>query len=216
VQDVAENGGDLLHFLYIHNQLIPYLVKGFWDAKWIRGSDPELRSKLKLSKENYNSWRNTLLDKYLTEKNKDHIGVISLENSIEILGIPKAYKFFCLTGFQVGPGLVYLFLKTDFFDLYLMQYIESKDKYIQHVYHEIHTSKYLPYWFSALLLRLEVMQVLNDGVVWDNKRFGISPYLNPTVSSADMVLLKWRQWFSQFYTDCKKYEDHKKEESLDW
>ena len=68
VQDVAENGGDLLHFLYIHNQLIPYLVKGFWDAKWIRGSDPELRSKLKLSKENYNSWRNTLLDKYLTEK----------------------------------------------------------------------------------------------------------------------------------------------------
>lgn len=156
------------------------------------------------------------MDKYLTEKNKDHIGVISLENSIEILGFPKQFKFFALTGFQVGPGLVYLFLKTDFFDLYLMQYIESKDKFTQHVFHEIHTSKYLPYWFSALLLRLEVQQVLNDGVVWDNKRFGRQPYLNPVTSSGDRTLLNWRQWFSQFYTDCKKYEEFKKQESLDW
>ena len=58
--------------------------------------------------------------------------------------------------------------------------------------------------------------MLNDGVVWDNKKFAISPYLNPEKSSADRVLLNWRQWFSQFYTDCKKYEDHKKSESMDW
>lgn len=216
VQDIAENGGDLLHFLYIHNQLIPYLVKGFWDAKWIRGSDPDLKNKMKVSNEKFNTWRMGLIDKYINEKNKDHIGVISLENSIEFIGLPKEFKFFCLTGFQVGPGIVYLFIKSDFFDVYLMQYIESEEKFKQNVYHEIHVSKYLPYWFSALLLRMEVLQVLNDGVIWDNKKFGKTPYLNPTVSHGDRILLNWRQWFSQFYTDCKKYEDHKKQESLDW
>jgi cholesterol 7-dehydrogenase len=216
LQDVAENGGDLLHFLYIHNQLIPFLVRGYWDAKWIRGSDPELKTKLTLQNDSLNTWRNNLLDKYLTEKNKDHIGVIALENSAEIVGVKKDYKFFCVTGFQVGPGLVYLFLKSDFFEILFMQYIESKDKFHQNVYHDIYTSKYMPYWFSALLLRLEVLQVLNDGVVWDNKRFGIKPYLNPEVSPADRILHNWRQWFSQFYTDCKKYEEYKKQENLDW
>lgn len=217
VQDIAENGGDILHFLYVHSTLIPYLVKGFWDAKWVNAADPELREKVTLKgNEVFNKFRMDLLDKYITEKNKHYIGVIALENNITIAGIPKHFGFFSLTGFQVGPGLVYLFIKSPIFNICLQQYIESKDKFTQYVYHDIYSSKYLPYWFSALMLRMEASQVLNDGVVWDNKKFSISPYLNPAVNPADKTLLNWRTWYSQFYTDCREYEDHKKKESLDW
>lgn len=216
VQDIAENGGDLLHFIYVHNQLIPYLIKGFWDAKWVSAADPELKSKIALkNNERFNKARMDLVDRFINEKNKHYIGVITLENSIEIIGVPKQFGFFSLTGFQVGPGIVYLFIESPFFNVALMQYIESKDKLTQWVYHDIYTSKHLPYCFSALLLRIEVSQVLNDGVVWDNKKFGINPCFN-LANPADKTLLSWRTWYSQFYKDCKKYEEEKRKENLDW
>jgi len=216
VQDIAENGGDLLHFLYVHNVLVPFLVKGFWDPKWIAASDPELKLKARVkNNENFNKFRMDLINRYITEKNKEYIGVITLENSIEIAGIPKQFSFFSLTGFQVGPGIVYLFIYSPFFQATLMQYIESRDKNTQYVYHDIYANKYLPYWFSALLLRLEALQVLNDGVVWDNKKFAINAFLNPT-NPADNTLLVWRNWYSQFYKDCRRYEEEKRKENLDW
>lgn len=216
VQDIAENGGDLLHFVYVHNELIPFLLKGFWEAKWISAADPDLKAKNALkNNEQFNKFRMDLFEMFINEKNKNYIGVITLENSIQITGVPKQYGFFSLTGFQVGPGIVYLFIKSAFFQVALMQYIESKDKFTQYVYHDIYASRYLPYWFSAVLLRMEASQVLNDGVVWDNKRFGINPYFNPT-NPADNVLVAWRTWYSQFYKDCRKYEEEKRKENLDW
>ena len=52
-----------------------------------------------------------LFDTFITEENKKYIGVIHLDNEISIMG-SKSMPFFSLTGFQVGPGLVYLFLKS--------------------------------------------------------------------------------------------------------
>jgi len=216
VQDIAENGGDLMHFIYVHNELIPYIIKCFWDAKWISAADPQLKSKLALKgNETFNKTRMDLIDRFITEKNKNYIGVIALENSIQITGVPKQFNFFSLTGFQVGPGLVYLFLTTPFFNVCLMQYIETKDKYTQWLYHDIYASRYLPYWFSAILLRMEASQVLNDGVIWDNKKFAFNPTLN-LGNPADKTLFDWRTWYTQFYKDCRKYEEKKRKENLDW
>jgi cholesterol 7-dehydrogenase len=212
VQDVAENGGDIMHFIYIHSAIIPYLVRMFWDAKWVRGDDPELRQKMSHNDKYFNEYRTKVLDNFLTEENKKYIGVIHLDNQMSIFGSPKIH-FFSLTGFQVGPGLVYLFLKSKFFEIVLFQYIDTVKKFEQHVYHEIYCSHWNPYWLSALQLRLEAQQVINDGVIWDNKKFGY----NPTYvlkNEADMTLITWRRWFTQFYDGCKKAEQEK--EKLEW
>jgi cholesterol 7-dehydrogenase len=210
VQDVAENGGDLMHFLYIHSSIIPYLVRGFWEAKWLRADDPDLRQKLSHSNKTFHEYRTRVLDTFITEENKKYIGVIHLDNQISVLGSPNIH-FFCLTGFQVGPGLVYLFLKSNIFETVLFQHIDTVKKFEQHVYHEIYCSNWNPYWFSALQLRLEAQQVLNDGVVWDNKKFGYNPIyvLN---NEADVTLINWRKWYTQFYDGCVKMGP----KTLDW
>ena len=207
ISDIAENGGDLLHFKYIHSEIIPFLVSSSWDAKWIRGDDPKLREKVKLQDPKQNDYRTKLLDKFLTEKNKPYIGVIHLYNQLNILKVPKNIHFFTLTGFQVGPGLVYLFIQGKFFETMLIQHIDTKEKYNQEVYHEIYCNWLAPYWFSALQLRLEVRQVLNDGLVWDNKKFGYKAFF--TSNESDDYLISWRQWFTQFYEGCKEEEETK-------
>jgi cholesterol 7-dehydrogenase len=214
MSDIAENGGDILHFLYVHSEIIPYLVGGSWDAKWIRGDDPNLRQKLTLKNQTRNNYRNKLLDRYINDKNKSYLGVIHLDNQIKIFNVSKPMDFFTLTGFQVGPGIVYLFLHGIFFETMLVQYIQTKEKFSQNVFHEIYTDKWCPYWFSALQLRLEVRQVLNDGVIWDNKKFGYKAYFNKSRNDADDYLIAWRQWYSQFYDGCKEEEDKKK--SFEW
>ena len=213
ISDIAENGGDMLHFLYIHSSVIPYLVTGRWDAFWLRGDDPQLKEKMTLKNKTENDYRMMLINKYLTEENKKYVGVIHIQNELNILGV-SGLHFFTLTGFQVGPGLVYLFIKGKFFETLLIQHITTKEKYNQDCYHEIFSNWASPYWFSALQLRLEVRQVLNDGVVWDNKKFSYKANFNKNNNDADNSLITWRKWFVQFYEGCK--DEESKRNSLGW
>lgn len=213
IQDIAENGADFLHFLYVHTDIIPYLVKGSWRPNWIKASDPNLRELVKHEKPDVTEHRNKLLDKFLTETNKDHIGVMLLDNYLNICGSKTNVWFFSLIAFQVGPGLVYLFLKGRGFDVIFYQHITTNERYEQAVYHEIYTNNYFPYFVSALYLRLEAGQVENDGVIWDNKKFGIKPFYNPE-SAVDMKLKEWREWYAKFYEGCKEREEAK--DALDW
>ena len=213
VSDIAENGGDVLHFKYVHNEILPYLVNGYWDARWIRGDDPLLREKLNQKDKKLNEYRMKLIDRYVTEENKKYIGVINLDNEISILNLPLKLNFFFLTGFQVGPGLVYLFIKGKFFETFLIQYVQTKEKFQQLLYHDIYCNYLAPYWFSALQLRLEVRQVMNDCVIWDNKKFGYTSFYNKNDKQADESLITWRKWYSQFYKGCKKNEN---KNALDW
>lgn len=209
VQDIPENGGDLMHFFYIHASMLPFtdLLQARWKAKWIRADDPQLREKLKHEHPKVQAYKTALLDKYLNDKNKKYIGCLSLDNYINIPGSGNMF-FFNASAFQVGPGLVYLFLWSPFFETVFFQHMHTVDKYMQHVYHEIYTNSYLPYWASALMLRLEAGQVINDGVVWDNKRFAKHTYYNLN-AEPDKMLLEWRNWFAQFYEGCREYEDER-------
>ncbi len=209
--DIAENGGDILHFLYIHNHIIPKVIQGFWDPIWIRGDDPELKSKMKLDNESQNKHRMELIDRYINEKNKKYVGVIHLVNKMSVLGINKPFYVFSLTGFQVGPGLVYLFMKGMGTRTIFFQHVETKEKFKQELYHDIYTNNWSPYWLSALTLRLEARQVLLDGVIWDNKKFAYNGYFNRSSSEADDFLIRWRQWFSQYYDGCKQEKN-----TLEW
>lgn len=45
IQDIPENGADMLHFKYVHKEFIKNfnLITFGWKAKWKRGDDPELK-----------------------------------------------------------------------------------------------------------------------------------------------------------------------------
>lgn len=212
VQDIAENGADFLHFLYVHDYIIPKAIKASWRPTWTRANNPNLRDILKHERKDVTDFRYDKIDRFLNDKNKDYIGVLTLDNYLSFFGFKETY-FFSLIAFQVGPGIVYLFMKGLFFELIFLQHTTTLEKYSQEVYHEIYINKYIPYWFSSLLLRLEAVQVQNDGLIWDNKRFGYEPLFNPD-SEVDMKLKEWRTWYGQFYEGCKKAEQENKD--LDW
>lgn len=45
IQDIPENGADILHFKYVHTEIIPKIswLSFSWKAKWKRGDDPDIK-----------------------------------------------------------------------------------------------------------------------------------------------------------------------------
>lgn len=83
------------------------------------------------------------------------------------------HKFcFNVTILQLGCATVFILLKSPIFTIILCHYLQPKEKYKQIVYHDGYTSKWLPYWASALAIKMEGNQVSNDMYIWDAKRFG--------------------------------------------
>lgn len=101
----------------------------------------------------------------------------------------------------MGPGLVYVFFKTRFFTTLFVQYVQPKEAYKQVLYHEMYTSGWLPYWVTSAMLYGEAIQVYNDMLIWDAKKFGHKIYYKE--NEADTFILNWRKWFSKYYEGCK-------------
>lgn len=74
-------------------------------------------------------------------------------------------------------------------------------------------SNYLPYWVTAILLRAEAVQVYNDLIVWDAKRFGHRIFYR-TNNEADQFILNWRAWFSKYYQGCSRIDGSSNK--VDW
>jgi hypothetical protein len=84
-----------------------------------RATNPNLLTIMKHKFETINTFKSRLVKKYINEDNEKYINVINLECHLQIFN--WTFFFFNGTGFQVGPGLVYLFLKSFFFEVSLSQ-----------------------------------------------------------------------------------------------
>lgn len=206
IQDVVENGGDLKHFYYVHTRLLPFTnaIQATWSAKWVAGDSPTLLAEMHHEVPFVNEYKMKLLNRFLNDDNKKDIGIMTLDNYMVLPGMKPKF-FFNATVFQVGPGLVYLFLISPLYETVFFQHTTSKDRFNHEISHELFGNWYLPYFVTALMLRLEALQVSNDGVVWDNKKFGLSPYYN-TQTDSDKMIVDWRRWFAQFYEGCAERE----------
>eukprot|EP00340_Litonotus_pictus_P003635 CAMPEP_0170514202 /NCGR_PEP_ID=MMETSP0209-20121228/759_1 /TAXON_ID=665100 ORGANISM="Litonotus pictus, Strain P1" /NCGR_SAMPLE_ID=MMETSP0209 /ASSEMBLY_ACC=CAM_ASM_000301 /LENGTH=368 /DNA_ID=CAMNT_0010798195 /DNA_START=338 /DNA_END=1444 /DNA_ORIENTATION=+ len=214
-QDMPENGADIAHFLYIHPQIFKGILYAYWKPKWVSASAPDLLEQTKSDHSWITDFRHKLINKFVNDSNKSKIGIVLLENEISFFNFKYRYLFFGLIGFQVGPGLVYLFLKSPFFETMFFQYSELIGKHNIELHHEIWTANWIPYWFSALKLKLESDQVTNDCVIWDNKKFGSTPWYNLS-TVADNFLKEWRVFFCQFYEGCKEKDEKLKALNSDW
>jgi cholesterol 7-dehydrogenase len=170
----------------------------------MRGDDPDLRAKMTHKIPWVNEHKQKLFDQHLNKTNSKYIGVMYLDMYMKVLNF-KPLFFFNATVFQVGPGLVYLFLISPYYEAVFFQHTSTLDKFEHDVFHELYASGYLPHCFTALMLRLEAQQVTNDTFIWNNKEFASNPNYNLD-AEADVMILTWRRWFSQFYEGCAKRE----------
>jgi hypothetical protein len=170
----------------------------------MRGDDPDLRTKLGHKIPWVNEHKQKLYDKYLNPGNSKYMGIMYLDMYMKVLNF-KPIFFFNATVFQVGPGLVYLFLISPYYEAVFFQHTSTLGKFEHDVFHELYASGHLPHMFTALMLRLEAQQVTNDTFIWNNKEFASNPKYNLD-GEADLTILTWRKWFSQFYEGCAQRE----------
>jgi len=213
-QEIPENGADIRHFDFLHTDVLenfPF-VKFDWLMKTNRADDPDLFELMAHKDPFFNEVKTKILNQHLNEKNKQYINVIYLDC---FLKFPFGFKcpLFNITGFQVGPGLVYLVLQFKFCRVIFCQSVTPLKKFKIKVSHKIFTSTYIPYWLSSYMLWGEVKQLFNDMKIWNTKIFGSRLSYN-LKTEADKRLLAWRNWFGQFYEGCDKYE--KELTKLDW
>ena len=213
IQEIPENGADMRHFDFLHTRLISWVSFITFDWKMVshRADDSDLYEIMKHKYEFINDFKMKLLKQYLTEENSKYINVISLCCYVQVFN----FKFFLFnaTGFQVGPALVYLFLKSKFFEAIFAQSLTPLDKFHIRVSHKLFASSFIPYVISAYMLYGEMGQVLNDMLVWNKKVFGSKLSYNMK-TNADKNLNSWRSWYYQFYEGCHEFE--KKLDALDW
>ena len=77
----------------------------------------------------------------------------------------------------------------------------------------MYSSHWLPYWLTSVMLRGEAIQVYNDMLVWDSKKFGYNIHYRKNCDADDFIL-NWRGWFSKYYEGCSRVGE--KEKKCDW
>ena len=117
---------------------------------------------------------------------------------------------FTATIIQVGLGIVFVVLKSPFYEIVFVHYIRPMEANKQQVFHDCYISNYMPYFLTSKITELEGGQVTNDMYIWESKSFARKTFLHEDRDS-DVVMKNWTKWASQFYQGCgyqqrEKYE----------
>jgi cholesterol 7-desaturase len=213
IQEIPENGADVRHFDFLHTSMFDYIkfIRFEWSMLSHRANEKGLFETMRHKNQFIDDYKSFTLSKYINEENKDFLNIISLDCYVRVFG--WRFFFFNATGFQLGPALVYLFLRSYFFEVRFAQSITPLDKFRIKVSHKIFTNWYLPYWLTAWMLYAEVKQLFSDMLIWNNKTFGSTLTYNMR-TDADRILHSWRNWYAQFYEGCREFE--KKQNILNW
>ncbi|CAG2165831.1 unnamed protein product [Oppiella nova] len=193
LQEIPENGADVMHLNELHEgpEFLGTVVNR---SKFYQFFIKFLRY----------DWRANWQPCPAPDK---HIAHLDLRSVYSLFGFPLMP--FSLDVLQIGPANVHLKINIKFLgeiNGYIIQTITPlaplKNKIVHHFYTEP-TFKALI--FSKFMIYGEARMVERDIVIWNNKKFLKQPYF----AKHETPLVKFRRWFSQFYT-----EKYPKEE--DW
>ena len=82
----------------------------------------------------------------------------------------------------------------------------------QLITHEVWAESRLPTFLARFFLKGEAMQVERDIMVWNNKRFANKPVL----TKQEGLILKFRRWYSQFYSPSSREVADRTVNPMDW
>ena len=127
-------------------------------------------------------------------------------------------KSFQVEGLQIGPSLVHLHLTSSWMGRgVLIQYILPLEPMVQRVVHLFYTE---PSWWSLyakVVLWGESILLERDIVVWNSKTYADKPLTGG--NSQDVLLVKYRRWYQQFYTAKSQSADSEEDnppKTIDW
>ena len=215
IQEIPENGADGRHFDFIHASVAKWLpfVRICWSLKSEQAVEPDLLQIMSHDDSFITDFKISTLNRYLTDENRKYASVTDLNGHFLLFG--KYKVFFCnLTIIQLGPAFCYIFAKSKYFQFNVFQSVTPIAPYYQCIANRLHASCFVPYFLSAWLMYNVGAQLVHDQVIWDNKRFGANLAYN-LKTYEDITLLKWKNWYAQFYAGCYEFEK-KKRENFEW
>jgi len=199
IQEVPENGADVPHLNFLHSPIIAV------------GTD------LRHTQTGYGpSWawiQHTWDASWVPGKgDKSHVAVLKLDHGISLFGIKLPPLNFNVVAYQVGPSLVYLTFKSFFGEGAFVQSLLPLGPMEQKVTHEVWGEWTLPTIMTKFFLLGEAIQVERDVMIWNNKRFNHKPAL----TKGEGLILQFRRWYSQFYSEHSREVAQKTVNYLDW
>lgn len=126
-QDIAENGADTMHFYYVHKYVHKFIkfVEIIWLAVWKKGDDHDIEDSFSHPKKHIHEWKQDLYRRFIKgNPGASNIGVLHFDAHVKLPFLGSFY-FFTTTALQVGPGIVYIFVKSYFFSILYLQYMHT-------------------------------------------------------------------------------------------
>ncbi|XP_071519486.1 cholesterol 7-desaturase nvd [Panulirus ornatus] len=183
IQEIPENGADLAHLGHLH---VPSIFKGS-DLRDIFAHNQVLD----LAKHSWHGeWQ-------VRSAPDSHTADLTVTHAFTVFG--GKFKLFTMTvrAEQVGPGLVHLHFNTALGSGVLVQTVTPLEPLRQKVVHHFYSSRSFIAPYAKFVLFSEARHFERDVMVWNNKQFMSQPLL----VSEDRLILRFRRWYNQFYSD---------------
>ncbi|XP_072144160.1 cholesterol 7-desaturase nvd-like [Dermacentor andersoni] len=195
IQDIAENGADLGHFNQIH------------------------RASCFLTSEQFqctlgNSWWGRLVNHswQATWTPHEHTASVDVAACVSVFGTCPDFLKHRVQVLQVGPALVLVRMRSRHGDCLIIQSLTPVAPFRVRLVHRFYPEPQLPW----IIRRLNVLgfrhMVERDIAVWNHKTY----LKQPALVKEDRMIVSFRKWFSQFYSESSPKWREVMEMSLDW
>nr|XP_053646047.1 cholesterol 7-desaturase nvd-like isoform X2 [Cherax quadricarinatus] len=193
IQEIPENGADLAHLGHLH---VPSIFKGS-DLRHIFANS-QLFDFAK------HWWSGEWQVRAAPES---HIADLKVTHAFSLFD--GKFKLFTMVVRveQIGPGLVHLHFNTGLGSGLLIQTVSPMEPLRQRVIHQFYSSSSFIAPYAKFVLLSEARHFERDIMIWNNKQYMSQPLL----VSEDRLILRFRRWYSQFYSDNSPKFTFKKE-----
>lgn len=198
IQEMPENGADVAHLGHLH---VPSIFKGA-DLRDIFAYN----TLLDIAKHSWSGeWQ-------ARGEPEPHVADLTVTHAFSLFG--GRLKLFSMTVKveQLGPGVVYLYFNTFVGSGVLVQTVTPLEPLRQKVVHQFFSSRTFIAPISKFVIESEARHFERDIMVWNNKQYLSQPLL----VSEDRFIVKFRRWYSQFYSENSPKFSFTNENSLDW
>lgn len=194
IQELPENGADITHLPQVHGSS---LAAGS-DIRKIKGRIWDFTEHVWDG-----SWSaNTGPD--------SHIGIMKISQGMTFFNKFSINKVDGIAR-QIGPAIVHLELCTIFGNVVIIHTVTPIEPLKQRLVHTLYAQNKVPLLFAKFVLYATAIMVERDIVIWNQKTFLSKPLL----VKEDKYIMKFRRWYSQFYSDNSPRLSFQKD-TLEW
>ncbi|XP_068212938.1 cholesterol 7-desaturase nvd isoform X3 [Palaemon carinicauda] len=197
IQEIPENGADVAHLLHLHR---PNIFKGsdLRDAF----ADNQV---LDVAQHVWDGeWR-------ARPEPESHTAELKVTHTFALFGGKFKILSMTVTAEQIGPGVVHLHLNTSLGSAVLIQVVTPVEPLRQKIVHQFYSSSSFIAPYAKFVLLCEARHLERDIMIWNNKQYKAQPMY----VKEDRFLKKFRQWYSQFYSENSKQFSFRND-SLNW